>query len=128
MSIPLPEWQCATVEFASGAAGNALTLTIPGIAGRRHLIWAINIVRATNTAEPTGTPLGITTTNLPDSLSWIVGAAVAVGSQIVDVNETYSVPIISLASGTNTTIAMPDPGTNPIWAAHVVYSLIPDIP
>lgn len=123
----LRESETGLIEMASGAAGAAVTLTIAAVPGKRHAIWGIYIKRATNGAEAVGAALTITTTNLPDSLAWIVSLAMAAGEERDDVNESYAVPVLASASGTATTIVMPDPGTTPLWSAHVVYSLVSDL-
>lgn len=108
---------------ATAAAGVAITLTLPGVAGMFHYITHIDLSRATNVAEAAAAPLVITTSNLPGSPAWTVGAAIPLGGQTADVRADFMNPLKSLAAGTATTIIAPDPGTSAIWRLNAGYYL-----
>lgn len=118
-----------TVEQATGAAGAAVTLTIPAVASMRHAITNILIMRAASTVMTGTARLAITTTNLPDAMEWTVGNAVAAGGTQTDVSLTFNTPLLSSVANTDTTIVLPDPeaGTLVIWTAQVFYYLVPEL-
>lgn len=121
MSLRVDPGAFSTVAYATGAAGAAVTLTIAAVTSRRIAINNIRIMRAANGAEATAAVHNITTTNLPGSLAWNVGFAVAAGATNVDVDQYFCPPLISSAAGTATTIVCPDPGTTPIWTVICSY-------
>jgi len=119
-SIPVT---CATVTAAANAAAT-LTLAAPG-AGLRHYITGIEITRNATAALVGSATLVITTTNLPGSLAWSVGNAMAIGGTQADVSRDFSQPLQSSAQNTATTIVMPAPGAGVLWRCNVYYYVAP---
>lgn len=116
LSVPSP-----LAQSAIGTTAAALTITLPLVSGQFHYITSIDIVRV-STAAVTGTAvLGITSTNLPGTLAWSTGNAIAIGALVVDVRLAFPSPIKSSVAATATTIVMPVPGTGVQWRANVTY-------
>lgn len=65
--------------------------------------------------------LVITTTNLPGSLAWTVGNAMAAGGTQIDEATEFSPPLKSSVANTATTIVAPAPGLNVLWRINVYY-------
>jgi hypothetical protein len=109
-----------------GVVATAATLTIaaPG-AGLRHYITGIEITRAGAAALAGTAALAITTTNLPGSLAWSVGNAVAAGGTQIDVSRDFTQPLQSSAQNTATTIVAPAPGAGVLWRINAYYYLAP---
>ena len=95
---------------ATGAANQAVTLTLPAVVGKRHVITCIEIMRTATAALTGNATLVITTTNLPGSLALSVGNAMVAGGTQRDVVLPLGHPLISSAANTNTTIVCPAPG------------------
>lgn len=94
-------------------ANTAVTMTIPApAAGLFHYITFLEIVRVNDSATAvTGTAaLAYTTTNLPNSLAFSAGNAIAAGQSIIDVSMTPAAPLKSSAAATATTIVAPAAG------------------
>lgn len=112
---------------ATGAAGAAVTLTLPapGV-GLRQYITAIRVRRfAAATLTAAATPVVITTTNLPGSIAFTVGAeALAQGISAVEVAEDFAFPLLCTAQNTATTIVCPAT-PNVIWRATAWYQVAP---
>jgi hypothetical protein len=106
---------------ATGAANAAVTLTIPAAPGLFHYIDRIEIYRVATLALAGTAVLAVTTTNLPGSLAWSFGGAMAAGGTSNDYSATFSVPLKSSAANIDTTIIMPAPGLNVLWRANVFY-------
>ena len=119
-SIPVS----ASSVTAAAASAATLTLATPG-AGLRHYITGIEITRNATAALVGTATLVITTTNLPGSLAWSVGNAMAVGGTQIDVNRDLSQPLQSSAQNTATTIVMPAPGAGVLWRCNVFYYVAP---
>lgn len=127
MSVRSDPGAFCTVAYATAAAGTAVTLTISAVPAKRIAITHILIMRAANGAEATAAVHNVTTTNLPGSLAWNIGFAVAAGSTNIDVDQRFDPPLLSSAANTNTTIVCPDPGTTPIWTVIVSYYEVPEL-
>jgi len=107
---------------ATGATNAAVTLTIPAAGvGLFHYIDRIEIYRVATAALAGTAALITTTTNLPGSLAWSFGNAMAAGGTSNDYGATFSVPLKSSVANTDTTIVMPAPGLNVLWRANVFY-------
>lgn len=66
---------------AVGAAGAAVTLTLPAAAARFHRIAWIEIIMYATAARTGGaTPVTVTSTNLPGNPAWTHESAQAVGT------------------------------------------------
>jgi hypothetical protein len=119
---PLPTTQIGT---ATGAANAAVTLTLTGVAGVYHCITGIEVTRNATAALAGTATLVITTTNIPGSLAWSVGNAMAAGGSQTDVRNIFPNPIRSTVAGTNTTIVTPVPGAAVLWRVTAYYYLCP---
>lgn len=118
-AAPIPSTLAVTV---TAAANTGATITIPAAgAGLFHYITNIEITRNATAALAGTATLVITTTNLPGSLAWSVGNAMAAGGTQIDVNKSLASPIKSSVANTNTTIVMPVPGAAVLWRANVHY-------
>jgi hypothetical protein len=117
---------CATLSVTNtGTTGNAVTLTLPNVSAQSHYITFIEIEKyftAANAAS--GTPLLVTTTNLPGSLVFTFGQPLGV----VGVCESRIMPIPnplkSSVANTNTTIVGPAT-TGIIWRITAHYFTAP---
>lgn len=111
---------------ATGAAAAAVTLTLAApAAGLRHYITGIEITRNATAALAGTATLVVTTTNLPGSLAWSVGNAMAAGGTQIDVQREFVHPLQSSAQGTATTIVAPAPGAAVLWRLNAYYYLAP---
>lgn len=105
---------------AVGAAGAAVTLTLPAVAGQFHYIDAIEITLY-NSAARTGAAaqVTVTSTNIPGAQTFIFGTAGAIGTY-----ERYQLSannrIKSSAANTATTIVCPAV-TGGIWHVRALY-------
>ena len=108
-------------QSATGAAGAAVTATLPAVPGQFHYITSIVIQRAGAAALAGTAVLVITTTNLPGSLAWSVGNAVPAGGTMNDLNFMPATPLKSAAANTATTIVCPAPGAGVLWRVSVTY-------
>ena len=116
-----PATLCVT---ATGAVSAAVTLTLPAVAGLRHYIDSIHIVRsATAALTASATPVVVTTTNLPGSPAFTLGSdAAGIG---IDKEARLDCGPEGLAAsvlGTATTVVMPV-YTGVIWRATALYHL-----
>jgi hypothetical protein len=105
---------------ATAAAGQAVTATLPAVAGQFHYITAIQIV-AYATAAKTGsaTPVVVITTNLPGSPAFTFPTAMAIGT-VLEQKFEFAVPLKSSVANTATTIVAPVNATA-IWRINVTY-------
>jgi hypothetical protein len=110
----------------TAAANTATTLTIasPG-AGLRHYLTGIEITRNATAALAGTATLVITTTNLPGSLAWSVGNAMAAGGTQIDVQRDFSQPLQSSTQSTATTIVCPAAGAAVLWRINAYYYVAP---
>lgn len=118
---PLPTVLAVTTLTAANTAG---TLTIPAVAGLYHYITAIRIDRINGSATAvTGSALlAYTTTNLPGTLAFSAGNAIAAGQNITDVSLDFTGnPLKSSALGTATTIVAPAAGAGVQIRVTVYY-------
>lgn len=115
---PLP----STAATVTAAAASAATLTLTaGGAGLYHYITSLHISRNATAALAGTATLVITTTNLPGSLAWSVGNAMAAGGTQIDIQMSFPNPLKSSVANTNTTIVMPAPGAAVLWRATATY-------
>lgn len=107
---------------ATGAANAAVTLTIPapGV-GLYHYLTGLEVVRVATAALAGSAVLTITTTNLPGSLAWSAGNAMAAGGTARDVALTLESPLRSAAPNVATTIVCPAPGAGVSWRINALY-------
>jgi hypothetical protein len=114
------------VQGNTGASGAAVTVTLPAVAGEFHYITMIEITKifaAANSAS--ATPLVVTTTNLPGSLSYSFGQPVgAIGVEDERIYPFGDSPLKSSVANTATTIVCPAT-TGIIWKVNVIYFAAP---
>ena len=111
---------------ATAAANTGVTLTIPApTAGLFNYITSIEVTRNATAVLVGGATLVITTSNLPGSLAWSVGNAMAAGGTAIDVNKDYTQPIKSAAAALATTIVCPAPGAAVLWRVNANYYVGP---
>ena len=115
-----------TLVTATGAAGAAVTLTLPSPgAGLRHYITYISLVRSASAALTAGAaPTIVTTTNLPGSLAFTFGLDAAPQGTDKIIREDFAYPLAASAQGTATTIVCPVT-TGAIWRATAGYYVAP---
>lgn len=105
---------------ATGTAGSAVTLTLPSVASQFHCITVIEIVCYTVLARVgTGTPVLVTSTNLPGNLVWDFQSVGAIGASERQFS-SFVAPLKSSVNGTATTIVCPAT-TSVIWRINVAY-------
>src|SRR3990167_473234 len=115
MSLVANPGAFSTCEYGAAAANTALTITVAAVSNMRHAITAVQIYRSATAALAGTASLTITTTNLPDSFSWVVGNVMAAGGTQIDVDITFPTPLLSNAANTATTVVMPAPGLAVLW-------------
>jgi hypothetical protein len=108
---------------ATGAVGAASVLSMPAVAGFRHVVTSIKVTRsATAALTPSATPVVVTTTNLPGNLAITFGSdAAGVG---IDKDEEINCGggITSVAVNTATTVSAPA-YAGVIWRINATYRL-----
>lgn len=108
---------------ATAAVNTNAVATLPAAgAGLFHYLTSIQITRANTSAAIVGSAsLVYTTTNLPGSLAWTVGNAMAIGGQQIDVALTPVTPLKSSAANTATTITAVAAGATALARVNVTY-------
>lgn len=111
---------------ATGAAGAAVTLTLPAPgAGLRQYITYLSINRfATALLTAAATPVVVTTTNLPGSLAFSLPADAAPQGDLYPWREDFAYAFAASAQNTATTIVCPAT-TSVIWRATAGYYVAP---
>lgn len=111
---------------ATGAAGAALTLTLPAAgAGLRHYLTYLSVNRfAAAALTAAATPVVITTTNLPGALAFSLPADAAPQGTLSVLREDFAYPLASTAQNTATTIVAPLV-TGVIWRLTAGYYIAP---
>lgn len=109
---------------ATGAVSTAVTATLPAVAGLRHYIDRISVVRsATAALTAAATPVVVTTTNLPGTPALTFGSdAGGIGIDREQVFDFGGAGIAASAVNTATTIVAPI-WTGVIWRINVSYRL-----
>lgn len=109
---------------ATGASGAAVTATIPAVAGLRHYIDRVQVVRsATAVLTAAATPVVVTTTNLPGTPALTFGSdAAAQGVDKEQILDFSGAGLAATAINTATTIVCPV-YTGVIWRVNVAYRL-----
>ncbi|MFO0240460.1 hypothetical protein, partial [Gemmatimonas sp.] len=125
-TINLAVWLRPTTLLvsATGAAGAAVTATLPAVAGFRHVIDFIRVTRsATAALTASATPTLITTTNLPGAPVITMGSdAGGIGVDKEGVLDFGASGLAATAVNTNTTVVCPAT-PNVIWRVNVGYRL-----
>jgi hypothetical protein len=116
--------QVSDLSVTNTAAANAAcTLTLPAAGtGLFHYITSL-IIQRTATAALAGTAtLVITTTNIPGSMAFSVGNAMAAGGTQNDINLALAGnPLKSSVANTATTVVCPVPGAAVLWRVTATY-------
>lgn len=109
---------------ATGAAGAAVTLTIPSVASLFHYIDNIRVEMFTSAAIAAAgaAPTIVTTTNIPGTPSFNFRNDVQPAGQLTEKIMQFGAPLRSTASGTNTTVVCPAT-PSVLWRAAAVYRL-----
>lgn len=116
---PLPS--ILVVEIDGGANASAtITLAAAG-AGLFHYITNIQWYRHCTAALVGTGAFNITTTNLPGSMKWRIGNAIAVGQNLIDVDYTPVTPLKSSVANTNTTIVAAAAGAAVLSTGQCTY-------
>lgn len=124
-TVPTAETRSATLHVtATGAAGAAVTATLPAVAGQSHHITALEIT-AYSTAARTGgvAPVLVASSNLPGNPAWTFATAAAVGT-VDRYQPPMAEPLRAAAPATATTIACPATA-GVIWRINVSYLAAP---
>lgn len=111
---------------STGASGAAVTLSLPSPgAGLRHYLTYLSINRyAAAVLTASATPIVVTTTNLPGSLTFTFEADAAALGTMVRWREDFAYPLVGTLPNVATTIAMPAT-TGVIWRATAGYYVGP---
>jgi hypothetical protein len=109
---------------ATGTVSTAVTATLPAVAGLRHYIDRVSVVRsATAALTASATPVVVTTTNLPGTPALTFGSdAGGIGVDREQIFEFGGAGIATSAVNTATTIVAPV-WTGVIWRVNVSYRL-----
>lgn len=109
---------------ATAGAGVAVTARLPAVAGLRHYIDRISVVRsATAALTAAAAPVVVTTSNIGGLPALTFGSdAGGVGSDKEQIMEFGGAGMACIYSGLETTITCPV-WTNVIWRVNVVYRL-----
>lgn len=109
---------------ATGAASAAVTATLPAVAGLRHYIDRVSVMRSATAALTAGaTPVVVTTTNIPGTPALTFGSdAGGIGIDREQIMEFGGAGIAASAVNTATTIVCPV-YTGVIWRVNVSYRL-----
>lgn len=116
--------QATLFVTATGAAGAAVTATVPAVAGLRHVIDFIRVTRSATALLTAGaTPTVVTTTNLPGSPALTFGAdAAPQGNDKEVVLDFGGSGLAASALNTATTVVCPVTA-NAIWRVNIAYRL-----
>jgi hypothetical protein len=109
---------------ATGAAGAAVTATIPSVAGLRHYIDFVQVIKFNAAAlTAAAAPVLVTTTNIPGApvLNFSAGAE-AQGTDVLRELDFGGQGMAATALGTNTTVVAPAT-TGLLWRINVAYRL-----
>jgi len=119
VKVLYPADLCVTFTAAANTGG---TITLPAVASKFHYITCIYLARTATAALAGTATLVVTSTNLPGSLAWSFGNAMAAGGSVNDLAlEFGGNPIKSSAANIATTIVLPAPGLAVLWRANVHY-------
>ena len=111
------------IVTATGAAGSAVTATLPAVTGLRHFITYLHISKFASALLTAGaTPVLVTTTNLPGSPVFSLGAGADSQGTLSILSEEYNYALAASAQSAATTIVAPAT-TAVIWRINVGYYL-----
>lgn len=123
IGVPYPTTLAVT---GTAAVNTGVTITIPsGGAGLFHYITGIEIIKFYSVVGVAGSPVVITTTNLPGSLAFTTEqAAGAAGTMVRYWYDFAGNPLKSSVAATNTTIVAPVQ-LQTIWRLNAFYYVAP---
>lgn len=109
---------------ATAAVSTAVTATLPAVAGLRHYIDRIDVIRsATAALTAAAAPVLVTTTNIPGTPALTFGSdAGGVGVDKIQSIDFGASGMAASAAGTATTVVCPV-YTGVIWRVNVAYRL-----
>ena len=116
--------QAVTTLTTISAANTAVTLTLPAVAAQFHYITRIRIsMHNTSAAAVVGSAvtLAFTSSNVPGSLAWTDGNALAAGTSKVVCDEVLTKPIKSTTVNTASTIVAPACGAGVLVRITAYY-------
>lgn len=124
LSPYLRDQKAATLMVTATAVSTAVTLTLPAVAGLRHYIDRISVLRsATAALTASATPVVVTTTNIPGSPALTFGSDVAgIGVDKELVLDFGGAGIAASAVNTPTTVVCPI-YFGVIWRVNAAYRL-----
>jgi hypothetical protein len=112
------------IQSVTGASGAIVTASLPLVAGMRHYIDRISVLRSLTALQTAAAlPTVVTTTNIPNALAFTFG--VDAGAQGVDKELVFDFGGAGMACSalaTATTISAPAT-TGVIWRVNVAYRL-----
>lgn len=116
-----PSTLCVT---ATAAVSTGVTLTLPAVAGLRHYVDRISVVRsATAALTAAATPVLVTTTNLPGNPVFTFGSdAAGIGIDKELILDAGATGLAASAVNTATTVVAPV-YTGVIWRITAIYRL-----
>lgn len=107
----------------TGASAAAVTLTLPAVAGLRHVLKTLSVVRtATALLTASATPVVVTTTNIPGAPALTFGADAAVQGNDKEAELRCGDGILTTGINTATTIVCPAT-TGVIWRVNAAYGV-----
>ena len=109
---------------ATAAVSTAVTATLPAVAGLRHYVDRVSVVRsATAALTASATPVLVTSTNLPGLPALIFGSdAGGIGADQEREHEFGGAGMAAITPGVATTVVCPA-WTGVIWRVNVAYRL-----
>lgn len=109
-----------------GAAGAAVTLTLPAPgAGLRQYVTFLSINRfAAAALTAAAVPVSVSTTNLPGTLAFSLGAEALAQGALDRIREDFAMPLVASAQNTAVTIVCPAT-TSVIWRITAGYYVAP---
>ena len=111
-------------ETATGAAAQAVVLTLPAVPGQFHFLTHLEItLYTTGVRIGQATPVTVTSANLPGSPAWTFPSAGATGTCATQVMSPAK-PLKSATAGTATQILCPVT-PNALWRVNVWYEAHP---
>ena len=117
-----PPVACDKIVSVVSIAGNGLTATIPGEAGKFHYFCEIRVVEyAAANLGGAATPVTVATTNLPGNFEMTLATGLTIGTFDI---RTFTFRLKSSVAGTDTTIVAPAT-PNVLWRINVFYVTAP---
>ena len=117
-----PPAACDKIVSVVSTAGNALTGTVPGEAGKFHYFCEIRVVEYAAAGLPgAAVPITVTTTNLPGNFQMTFATGLVIGTFDI---RTFTFRLKSSVIATDTTVVAPA-SPNVIWRINLFYATAP---